>query len=230
MRQRVQSSYNIVGLSLPSPDLYPGVTRLLSCEEFAALNSCYFCYYNPMLLLSQYRRQAILFSTFLTVHCHAIAVDASITTTVNLSSSVPPMFQCFSSAISDPRLASTVHCFEATRQLPLPADRAVGVFHHAPRPDRSDPWELPKSETFGSCTVTVDLAFVRFEYGSWAVMRAEIRDLIAFCSSGTHPHNRSGGISHVGMDDKIRVTVGTASGTGALSNGNLSDGSVLGLV
>lgn len=183
-----------------------------------------------MLLLSQYRRQAVLLSTFLTVHCHAIAVDASITTIVDLSSSVPPRFQCFSSVISDPRLASTVHCFEATRRLPLPGDRAVGVFHHAPRPDRSDPWELPKSETFGSCTVTVDLAFVKFEYGSWAVMRAGIRDLVAFCSSGTYPYNRSGGISHVGMDDNIRVTVGTASGMGALSNGNLSDRDVRGLV
>jgi len=179
-----------------------------------------------MLLLSQYRRLA----TLLTVHYHAIAVDASITTTVDFNISAPPMFQCFSSVISDPRLASTVDCFEATRRLPLPGYRAVGVFHHAPRPDRSDPWALPKFETFGSCTVTVDLAFVKEEYSSWAVIKAGTRDLIAFCSSGTHPYNRSGGISHVGMDDKIRITVGTASAIGALSNGNLSDLDVLGLV
>jgi len=182
-----------------------------------------------MLLLSQYWRQVTLLATSLTVHCHAIAVDRSITATVNLKISAPPMFQCFSSTISDPRLASTVDCFEATRRLPLPGHRAVGVFHHAPRPDRSDPWELPKSETFGSCTVTVDLAFVKAEYSSWAVIRAGSRDLIAFCSTGSHPHNRSGGVSHVGMDDKIRITVGTASGTGASSNGSLSDIDVLGL-
>lgn len=183
-----------------------------------------------MLLLSQYRRQTTLLATLLTIQCHAIAVDASNTTTVDLSVSAPPMFQCFSSVISDPRLASTVDCFEATRRLPLPRYRAVGVFRHTPRPDRSDPWALPKSETFGSCTVTVDLAFVKEEYSSWAVIRAGIRDLIAFCSSGTHPYNRSGGISHVGMDDKIRVTVGTVSGAGALTHGNLTEIDVLGLV
>ncbi len=174
-----------------------------------------------MLLLSQCRRQATLLFTFLTVDWHAIAVDLPITSIVDLDILAPPRFQCFSSMISDPRLASTVDCFEATRRLPLPGHRAVGVFHHALRPDRSDPWELPKYEIFGSCIVTVDLAFVKEEYSSWAVIRAGTRDLIASCSSGTHPYNRSGGISHVGMDDKIRITVGTAGG--ALSEGNLSN-------
>lgn len=174
-----------------------------------------------MLLLSQYRRKLTLVATSLTVYCCAIAVDPLITTTVDFNISAPPMFQCFSSEISDPGLASTVDCFEATRRLPLPGHRAVGVFHYALRPDRSDPWELPKSETFGSCTVTIDLAFVKEEYSSWAAIRAGSRDLIAFCSTGLHPHNRSGGISHVGMDDNIRITVGTVSGTGALNSSNL---------
>lgn len=176
-----------------------------------------------MLLLSQNRRRATLLSTLLAVHLHAIAIDPSSTSISDLNISAPPRFQCFSSEMSDPRLASTVDCFQATKRLPLPGDRAVGVFHHTPQPDSSDPWELPRSETFGSCTVTIDLAFVKAEYSSWAIIRAGTRDLIAFCSSGTHPYNRSGGVSHVGMDDKIRITVGTATGAGVLNNGNLSD-------
>lgn len=131
--------------------------------------------------------------------------------------------QCFSSDIADTRLARVADCFNAIRLFPAPEHRTIGAFRRTPKPDSSNPWDLPKRKSFDSCSIIVDLAFVTVEYSSWAAIMSELRRLLVLCSVGTFPDNKAGGVGHVGMDAKIRLFVGNLHGLNETPGGNTTD-------
>lgn len=116
-------------------------------------------------------------------------------------------FECFNAQKASSVLASVPDCYKAIEQFPS-SSLYPDYFHSALRPDPSDIYQLPRAEVYGSCEVMVELAFVRRELATWAAIGNGARSLTTVCTSGKFPHNKSGGIVHVGRNDGIRGMIG----------------------
>lgn len=117
--------------------------------------------------------------------------------------------RCFDQRPNNDALAFAPDCVHAIRQLPFSSRHAPYTFTRALHPDPDNHWELPKSETYRSCRVTVDLAFVKREMGTWSSIQSAAESLTIMCTLGRFPNNVSGGVVTIGQGHGIRIVVGS---------------------
>lgn len=115
------------------------------------------------------------------------------------------------------KLPLSTDCFRAIRELPL--NDYIGYFHIG---GSESLWRLPRSESYQSCTVLVNLnEDIEVEMGSWRDVGLAAMDLLLKCQLRSEPGNvqKTGGWIKSGFEDRLWVEVlrsrlGAENGTG----------------
>lgn len=109
---------------------------------------------------------------------------------------------CYPAQIYRSRLAETRDCLRAV--MYLPTDDEAGVFHV------SGPYNhflLPVTRIFETCNATVSITGGLEDYSSWTTISNVAAQLVATCSVGYFPTGKSGGVTGLGRDGFIRISI-----------------------
>ncbi|CAF9908207.1 MAG: hypothetical protein ALECFALPRED_004350 [Alectoria fallacina] len=132
------------------------------------------------------------------------------------SSSLPETFNLTSNTTHLPTTQATCTAFKLFKLRPLYRDcnsavdilsssRVPGYFHSG-RP--MDTWQLPVTETFGTCDVLLQLApFSLPERSSWRQVKAAARDLNEYCRTKKALSDVTGGAVTVGDHGRIQISI-----------------------
>ena len=112
---------------------------------------------------------------------------------------------CWPSARQGSLLASTRDCLQAALLLPEGSD--PGYFHNG---DPDNAFHLPVVRPFGSCAATVSLSEGLRDRSSWDHISYVASQMAVICSKGQYPFGQTGGVTNVGSQNSIRVSLGKA--------------------
>ncbi|CAD6577520.1 MAG: hypothetical protein ASARMPREDX12_008384 [Alectoria sarmentosa] len=137
------------------------------------------------------------------------------------SSSLPETFNLTSNTTHMPTAQATCTGFKLFKLRPLyrdcnraidflPSGRAPGYFHSG-RP--MDSWQLPLTETVGTCDVLVQLSpFSLPEPGSWREVKAAARDLNEDCRTKAALGDVTGGAVSAGQHGRVQISIARTTG------------------
>ena len=137
-----------------------------------------------------------------TIHATTLLEDLQYTNVTNYT--IPGLgdIQCFNNGLLDRRRAQRHDCVEATYQFPYGIVR--GNFYRG-GDSQYELFALPRNETYKSCTVIVDLQYVRFYESYWLIVQIAITQIILSCTSGKRM--LTGGRSTLGPHGELSLRV-----------------------
>ena len=123
----------------------------------------------------------------------------------------------YNKTITDPNVSSNPHCYgdEHSVYHPgtldclqardyVPKGTILGVFH---KNGAADGFKLPLSFSTRTCTIIIDLESNIPEFSTWKTVTLATTTLIHSCSQGWGPDAKTGGYSHVGQGEQIRISL-----------------------
>lgn len=137
----------------------------------------------------------------------------------NLTGTKPDV-NCFPPTLSGSRLTNTRDCLRAALRLPEGTD--TGVFHNG---NPENEFSLPRASIYQSCVVTVSLPQGIRDTTTWDHIAHVASQIAVICSIGQYPLGKTGGVTYIGREARIRVSLEKVPDMGVLnSNSNSSSG------
>ena len=121
--------------------------------------------------------------------------------------------RCFKNGILDRRLAQRTDCVQAA--LLFPHSTVRGNFYRGGDP-RYELFALPHTETFKTCTITVDLRYVPYYESYWLTVSVAMNQLILACTQ----KSLTGGKIAVGPNEELLIQI---QRTGSVAAGYVGD-------
>ena len=149
------------------------------------------------------RSPFLLIVTLFVAHIHAAILFEynSTSTNLNVSSNVAARPICYDTEKTALH-PFTLDCLQA--QDSVPSEAMIGLFH---RQGDADTFQLPVLASYGTCTIVIRLENTIPDISSWATISQAARTLILTCSIGRPPQAKTGGYTHVGMKQQIRISL-----------------------